>query len=383
LPEPRKENEGSRGVRIDGAGEVIRGDLEAICVAAGDELLAMEGKRVLITGGAGFLGYYLVQAPLHWNRHHRRGAPIEVTVLDNFVRGIPDWLGALRSDDLTVVKHDITRPLPSGLAPDFVVHAASIASPTYYRKYPIETMDANVNGLRLLLDDAVRRGGSGAPVDGFLFFSTSEIYGDPDPGNIPTDETYRGFVSCTGPRACYDESKRYGETLAVNFARVHGVPVTIARPFNNFGPGLKISDGRVIPDFARDVLEGRDIVMLSDGSPTRTYCYVSDAVAGYFKVLVRGTPGEAYNIGTESPEISIRDLADRIVSIAGDLFGYGGRVVHRSSADAEYLTDNPNRRCPRIGKARSGLGYEPTVSLDEGLQRSLLWYAAHREAEDA
>ena len=168
---------------------------------------------------------------------------------------------------------------------DWIIHAASIASPIYYRKYPIETMDANVNGLRNLLDYAVGEARSGREVRGFLFYSTSEIYGDPTAENIPTTETYRGSVSCTGPRACYDESKRYGETLCVNFARVFGLPVRVARPFNNYGPGLKITDRRVIPDFARDIVANQDVVMLSSGSPTRTFCYISDAIAGYYKVL--------------------------------------------------------------------------------------------------
>jgi nucleoside-diphosphate-sugar epimerase len=146
---------------------------------------------------------------------------------------------------------------------------------------------------------------------------------------------------------------------------------------------LKISDRRVLPDFARDVLAGRDIVMLSDGSPTRTFCYAADAVTGYLQVLVRGVPGEAYNIGVEGPEISMVDLADRVVTTARDLFGYGGRVVSGTTADADYLLDNPNRRCPDITKARRELGYAPRVSLDAGLRRLLLWYAGNPVAEDA
>ena len=144
-------------------------------------------------------------------------------------------------------------------------------------------MDANINGLRTLLDYARQRLEAGLEMKGFLFYSSSEIYGDPAPDAIPTPETYRGYVSCTGPRACYDESKRYGETLCVNFAQQHGIPVTAVRPFNNYGPGMKITDGRVIADFFRDALAGRDLVMLSDGSPTRTFCYVSDAITGYYR----------------------------------------------------------------------------------------------------
>ena len=227
----------------------------------------------------------------------------------------------------------------------------------------------------------MRQQSTETPVEGFLFFSSSEIYGDPTPENIPTPETYRGNVSCTGARSCYDESKRYGETLCVFFAQQHGLPVKVARPFNNYGPGLKITDKRVLPDFAKDVLSGRDIVMKSSGTPKRTFCYVSDAVTGYYKVLVKGHPGEAYNIGVETPEISMAELADKVVSLADELWGYTGKVVRK--IDENYLADNPERRCPIIDKARAELGYQPAVLVDEGLRRSLLWYEGNREAEDA
>jgi nucleoside-diphosphate-sugar epimerase len=244
-------------------------------------------------------------------------------------------------------------------------------------------MDANVNGLWSILNYCLTQKRAGTPVDGVLFYSSSEIYGDPMPEDIPTPETYRGNVSCTGPRACYDESKRFGETLCVNFAQQHGIPVKSARPFNNFGPGLKITDRRVIPDFARDIFAGRDIVMLSDGSATRTFCYVTDAVTGYYKILVNGRPGEAYNVGVETPEISMLDLARKLASLGSELFGYKGNVVFQKSDDKDYLIDNPNRRCPNITKARTQLGYDPCITLDEGLRRALIWYSANREARDA
>ena len=370
---------------ISSAQDVIDEDLAYICSNLSEEFSRMSGKKVLISGGAGFLGYYLVQAVLAWNRRSASSNRIGLAVYDNYLRGVPAWLQGLQGhDELMLVRHDITDPLPAETKDfQYIIHAASVASPTYYRKYPIQTMDANVNGLRNLLEYAVRQHVKNKSLEGFLFFSSSEIYGDPPAENIPTPETYHGNVSCTGPRACYDESKRYGETLCVNFAQQHGIPVKSARPFNNYGPGLKITDKRVIPDFARDVLEGRDIVMLSDGSPTRTFCYVSDAIIGYYKILVQGRSGEAYNIGVEEPEISIAGMAEKIAGLAGVLFGYTGKVVHRASADDKYLTDNPSRRCPVIQKARTELGYTPGVSLDDGLRRSLLWYRGNRDAEEA
>lgn len=356
-----------------------------VTTALRDEFTEMAGANLLITGGGGFLGYYLVQSVLFWNERRGTSRPIHVTVVENYRRGIPDWLLALRGEpNVTLREHDISRPLPPGPREfQYIIHAAGIASPTYYRRHPIETMDTNINGLRHLLDYARSRLASSDPVRGFLYYSSSEIYGDPPPENVPTPEDYRGNVSCTGPRACYDESKRYGETLCVNFARQYRLPVTMARPFNNYGPGLKITDGRVISDFARDVLAGRDIVMFSDGSPRRTFCYAADAIAGYYKVLVRGRPGEPYNIGVEEPEIPVAELAERIASIARQLFGYGGRVVRKDSAETQYLVDNPSRRCPVITKARTELGYDPIVDIDEGLRRSLVWYGYNRTASEA
>jgi nucleoside-diphosphate-sugar epimerase len=364
--------------------QVVQNDLEFIATNLTGEFRRIAGHNLLVTGGAGFLGHYLVQSALYWNRT-RPGPPIDVTVYDSYIRGVPPWLKNLQGTaNLHLLQHNMAEPLPASMGEfEYIIHAASIASPTYYRKDPIGTMDTNVSGLRALLEYARRRKDASKPFSGFLFYSSSEIYGDPTPENIPTPETYRGLVSCTGPRACYDEAKRYGETLCVNFSRQYGVPVTAARPFNNYGPGLKISDRRVLPDFARDVIDGRDIILLSDGSPTRTFCYVADAICGYYKVLVNGQPGESYNIGVETPEISMAQLADKIVALARELFGYTGKVVRQRSADNEYLLDNPLRRCPVIAKARRDLGFNPSVSIDEGLRRAMIWYGDNRIAEDA
>jgi len=365
--------------------QLLEEDLEAVCSDLDAELGEMAGSALLITGGGGFLGYYLVQAALHWNRTRgpARGA-IDVTVFDNYLRGVPAWLEALRGEPrLALARQDMTQPLPRDMKPfAWVIHAAGIASPMYYRAQPLRCIDANITGLRSLLDWAVAARDAGRPLAGFLFYSSSEIYGDPVASEIPTPESYRGNVSCTGPRACYDESKRFGETLCVTFAQHEGVPVKIARPFNNYGPGLKITDGRVIPDFARDVLAARDIVMFSDGSPTRTFCYATDAITGYYKVLVRGGLGEPYNVGIDRPEISMASLAGVVVETARELFDYKGKVVLGKAAEADYLVDNPNRRCPVIDKAREQLGYAPRVLVDQGVYRSLVWYH-HNPVADA
>ena len=369
--------------RTQAAQQVEQEDMQSVCDALASEFASAEGKTIAITGAAGFLGYYLSKALAHWNKQSDTASKINVVLTDAFMRGRPDWIEKIeREPGITVLEANVINPAPDSVATaDYIIHAASIASPIFYREHPIETMDANVTGLRNILDLALDRQNNGQALDGILYFSTSEIYGDPDPANIPTSETYRGSVSCTGPRACYDESKRYGETLCVNFAKQHNIPVTIARPFNNYGPGLKITDKRAPPDFAGDVLNDRDIVLLSDGSPTRTFCYIADAITGYYKVLFNGQPGESYNIGNDAPEVSIRTFAQMNVDIAGELFNYEGCVKFANSEDADYLTDNPNRRCPNINKAREQLQFEPTVSLDEGIRRSLIWYNQNRHGE--
>ena len=356
---------------------VVADDCRYMLAHLKDELRAMAGGRLLITGGAGFLGYYLTHAVAAWNRQAAPANRIATTVSDSFFRGAPTWLDELRDGDgVRLVTWDVRDAMPAELGQlDWVIHAASIASPTYYRAHPLETMDANIGGLRRLLDAARAQADAGRPPRGILFYSSSEIYGDP--AVIPTPEDYRGFVSCTGPRACYDEAKRFGETLCVVFARHYGLPVKVARPFNNYGPGLKLDDKRVVSDFARDVLAGRDIVMLSDGTATRTFCYVADAVVGYFKVLVRGGAGEAYNVGIEEPEVTVAAFAREMADAGRELFGYAGKVVTAPPPDADYLKDNPNRRCPVMAKARRDLDFRPSVGLAEGLRKLLTWYAAH------
>jgi UDP-glucuronate decarboxylase len=327
-----------------------------------------QGARVLVTGCAGFLGYTFMQ---FFARYARELGIARVTGVDAFVFGRDAWLGELvkKESRLSVHAFDITAAdlasIPEADTADVVIHLASIASPTYYRQYPIETLDANVWGLRRLLDYY-----RGRQVRGMLFFSSSEIYGDPDPAHIPTDEEYRGNVACVGPRACYDEAKRLGETLCYLFARRFGMPIVVVRPFNNFGPGMRLTDRRLPADLIRAVYENRDIVLHSDGTPTRTFCYVSDAIAGYLLALSHAKY-DYFNIGTSAPEVSVGAFAELCAEAGRKQLGYTGRVRRESSPDAEYLSDNPMRRCPSIDKARRILGYRPRVHVEEGIQRYL------------
>jgi UDP-glucuronate decarboxylase len=335
---------------------------------------ALRGKRILVTGSAGFLGFNFLHFFSYLNE--AGGAGISVVTADNYLRGKPRWILELASYDpnISLQQLDVTLPWPErGDRFDFIIHAASIASPKIYRKYPLETLDANILGLRHMLDLARH-----SESESFLFFSSSEIYGDPPPNEIPTKERYRGNVACIGPRACYDESKRLGETLCYLYAREKKVPAKIVRPFNNYGPGLRLNDGRVVPDICRDVIAGRDIILRSDGSPTRTFCYASDALTGYLLALLSPYHGEPFNIGADKPEIPMRDFANLVLVISGSR----RTVIYQPSDDQDYLTDNPKRRCPDITKARSWLGFEPKVTLEAGAARVIEWYRRFVSLED-
>jgi UDP-glucuronate decarboxylase len=329
-----------------------------------------DGAIVLVTGCAGFLGFYFLQYLVRYAATLRIR---KVIGLDTFMLDRPAWLENLAREfpvildlrEFDVARGDI-RSIPGALEARYIIHGASIASPVFYRKYPLETIDANIWGLRHLLDAFVGR----ETLKGLLFFSSSEIYGDPDTASIPTPEDYRGNVACVGPRACYDESKRFGETICYVFASKYNVPITIARPFNNYGPGMRLGDRRLPADFAQCVVSNRDIVILSDGKPTRTFCYISDAIVGYLLCLLYGK-FDSFNIGVEKPEIMVRELAAIYQRVGAEIFGYGGKVEYQKSDDTEYMTDNPNRRCPIITKARNLLGYAPRVLVEEGVGRYL------------
>ena len=242
---------------------------------------------------------------------------------------------------------------------------ASIASPTFYRKYPIETLDANIWGLRKILDFYKNKS-----IKGLLMFSSSEVYGDPDKQNIPTSEKYFGNVSSIGPRACYDESKRFSETLCYLYAQKFGMPISMVRPFNNYGPGMSLRDKRVPADFALAIKNNKDIIIYSDGSPTRTFCYVTDAVVGYLKALTYGK-FDIFNIGIDKPEISIFDLA-KIYKKKGNLiFNYNKEIRLEKSKDTDYMKNNPNRRCPNIKHANKELNFNPNILIEEGVERFL------------
>lgn len=353
---------------------ILKEDLERIFANIKSEADKFKDSNIFITGCCGFLGYYF----LNFFSTYKEVLGINsIVAVDNFQVGKPDWLSdILRDGNIDLQEFDIIDGILSSIKREksnsFVIHMASIASPVFYRKYPIKTIEANIWGLKRLLDDYKDN-----TLRGFLFFSSSEIYGDPTPENIPTPETYRGNVNTIGPRACYDESKRFGETICYEYAKEYNLPISLARPFNNYGPGMKLNDKRVPADFAKAVLSNEDIIILSDGKPTRTFCYISDAITGYLKVLLYGK-FDVFNIGIDKPEISILELANIYKQKGEQLFDYTGKVIYEKSSEINYLTDNPNRRCPIIKKAREKLHYNPEVYVEVGIERFLKYLAEEK-----
>lgn len=333
------------------------------------------GSTILITGCAGFLGYYFMQ---YFSRYAHEIGVKKVIALDNFKLFKAQWLENLAKESRIIDLHhfdiilDNMNSIRDAAQADIIIHMASIASPMFYRKYPIDTLDANVWGLRKLLDYYKEK-----TFKGFLFFSSSEVYGDPFPEFIPTGEEYFGNVATIGPRACYDEAKRIGETICYLYANHYGLPITVVRPFNNYGPGLRLDDRRLPADFAKAVFENRDIDIFSDGTPTRTFCYISDAILGYLKSLSYNK-FDYFNIGMDKPEISIYEVAEIYVEAARDLFGYTGSIQFKKSKDKEYLTNNPSRRCPKIDKARNILKFNPIILPQNGIKRFLRFIKINR-----
>ena len=340
---------------------VLPADISEIAALLGDKAGVFAGKTVILTGGRGFLGRYFTEVFLHLNETVFK-EPCKLVVLDNLITAGEEGAKIGEQPNVTFVDHDVIKPFDWDGDVHFIIHAAGIASPFYYRKYPLETLDVAITGTKNMLALAQRHQAR------FAFFSSSEIYGDPDAKHVPTPESYRGNVASQGPRACYDESKRVGETLCYIFHENLGLATNAIRPFNVFGPGMQETDYRVMPNFASRIKGERPLNVYGSGTQTRTFCYITDAMNGFLRVIADGVPGETYNIGNPKPEIAMLDLVKRMEKVSGRKLDVS--VIEYPDS---YPADDPRRRCPDITKARLQVGFEPRVDLDDGLKRFLDW----------
>lgn len=307
--------------------------------------------RVVVAGGAGFIGSHLCDTLL--------AAGHEVWALDNFATGRRENVAHLAGEArFHLIEADVTQPLPASLPPfERIYHLASPASPNAtsprsYMQLPLETAAVNTVGTQLLLERARQDGAR------FLFASTSETYGDPL--IHPQTESYRGNVSTTGPRAIYDEAKRFGETLAIAYWRKYGTDARLIRIFNTYGERMDPADGRAVVNFAAQALRGEPLTIYGDGSQTRSLCHVSDLVRGIVAVMEgEGLGGEVFNLGNPD-ERTMLDLAHAVQALCKTDLPYDFHPMP---------IDDPTRRCPDITKARQRLGWQPTVPLEVGLER--------------
>jgi UDP-glucuronate decarboxylase len=321
----------------------------------------LDGSTVIISGASGFLPSYIVHV---LSELKERGSNIRIVgLVRNLEKAKIRFSNLLEKIEL--LEQDIAKPLSRGIPKaDFIVHAASQASPKYYGIDPVGTISANTIGTHQLLQHAKY-----SNCRSFLFFSSGEVYGEPINDSQSITELDFGYLNPTTLRACYAESKRVAETMCIAWYEQYGVPTKIVRPFHTYGPGMVLDDGRVFSDFVSDVVASRDIVLKSDGLAMRPFCYISDATLGFLTVMLKGEIGQAYNVGNPKNEISMLDLANTIVGLFPER-----RIGVRfdiKDGNKNYLKSPISRSNPSIDKI-SALGWSPSIDIRNGFKRTIL-----------
>lgn len=308
-------------------------------------------KRTLVTGGAGFLGSHICEYLL--NKGH------EVVAMDNLLTGTVANIEHLQGEKFKFIKHDVTEYIYCAGPIDYVIHFASPASPKDYLELPIPTLKVGALGTHKALGLAREKKAT------FLLASTSEVYGDPQVH--PQTEDYWGHVNPVGPRGVYDEAKRYAEAITMAYHRFHGLDTKIVRIFNTYGPRMRPKDGRAIPAFVPQALKNQPITIFGDGSQTRSFCFVDDLIEGVCRLMV-SDHHEPVNIGNPN-EMTIKQLAERIIKLTGSK----SEIIYNP-----LPIDDPKVRQPNIEKAKTILGWEPKISLGEGLGRTIKWFKTQK-----
>ena len=329
----------------------------------GSVLAKLRGKKVLITGVTGMLASYIVDVLLIYNdRLMNNGDRICITGMardkDRVARRFANWRDR---KDLNFIIQDVVEPLATSETFDYIIHAASNASPKFYKTDPVGTLMANIEGTRNLLSYAQNH-----KIESFLFFSSGEVYGNPTGRNYKFNEDSFGALNPVELRSCYAEGKRAGEAMCVAWCSQYGIPVKIVRPFHVYGPGMKLDDGRVFADFVSDIVHKRDIIIRSDGLARRAFCYISDATQAFLKVLLFGENGVPYNIGNPEAEISIGELATMLINLYPEL----SLKVRYDYPKENYMPSDTIAVVPDIQRIKQ-MGWEPTVSIKTGFQKTI------------
>lgn len=319
-----------------------------------------KNKTILISGANGFLPAYLVETFLALDKSFNTKV---VALVRNKEKANKRFTHLLTNANLKIIEQEVSVYFDIEEKIDFIIHAASQASPKYYSIDPVGTLNANVLGTIHLIKIALKH-----QVESFLFFSSGEVYGEVKAEDIPIKEETFGYLNCATVRACYGESKRMGENLCVSYAHQFGLNAKIVRPFHTYGPGMALDDGRVFADFVANIVQNKNIVLNSDGSAIRPFCYLTDATLGFLTILINGKNGEAYNMGNPNEEHSILELALILVNL------YPEKkldvVMNTKNEPTVYMKSPIQRNSPDIDKI-SGLNWQPTVTVKEGFKRTI------------
>lgn len=343
--------------------KVIEKDLEEICACKAIDWEKFRDATVLITGANGMLPSYLVFTLLYLNKTRDLHVKV-VALVRNAEKAKYKFKDFLSDPALAILVHDVTIPIAIEGPVNYIIHAASQASPKYYGVDPVGTINANVEGTTNILQLAREKNSKSV-----LYFSSGEVYGKMTGGKPNREDDY-GLIDPLSVRSCYGQSKRMGETLCVCWNYQYHTHAKIVRPFHCYGPGMLMNDGRVFADFTNNILHNEDIVLRSDGSAVRAFCYITDATIEFFKVLLDGEDGQAYNVGNSDNAISIRDLAQTLVNLFPEKKLKVVMQIDENDMRTSKMKSPLSVSVPDVSKLVA-LGYKPTVSIAEGFKRTI------------